>query len=153
MHPKVISLSGQTHTIQAQKTLVPSENATPTICKGEIPCPGVSVDALPVARDRNPSSKDLSTKGIHWLSKLKVPGVSSASGTAGFRAQMVSLELKFFLFWVLSSTKLTSILGSTWWQDCFLPFRIPSSASSLAGKSERFSSGSPSKHFIVSLVF
>lgn len=134
---KIISLSGQTHMIQAEKTLVQSENANRTVCKDAVSSPCVTV-----ARDRNPNSK--------WLKHRRN---LLASGTAGFRAQMVPLVSIFFLFWVLSPTRSTSILDSTWWKEGFLPSRILSSASGLAGKSERFSSGSPRRHFIASFGF
>lgn len=107
--PQTTSLSGQTHN-PVPKTQVQSENANPTIYKGNqnatLPCPHVSVDMLEIT---------LSTKELHQFTRMKVPEGSPASGTAGSgRPQIVSLRLNFFLFWVLSSITLSSISGSTW---------------------------------------
>lgn len=41
---------------------------------------------------------DISTQRIHWAFKTESPRVSSASGTAGFRVQIILLGLNFFHF-------------------------------------------------------
>lgn len=85
--PQTTSPSGQTHN-PVPKTQVQSENANPTIYKGNrnatLPCPRVSVDMLVVARHENSKLEiTLSTKELYQFTRLKVPEGSPASGIAG----------------------------------------------------------------------